>query len=148
MALVTILLAAMLIALDGTGALRTFWDRTFGWQLDRPSPFSIWDWGEYPGFPDLAILQKILKAALVFGAIALFFVPRRLDATRALAFAGALMIGFQLVLTHWMYLYLPWVMVFVAIALLAPRIGMPRTRRVNELDGALPRRERQLVAGD
>ena len=26
-------------------------DRTFGWQLDRPSPFSIWDWGEYPGFP-------------------------------------------------------------------------------------------------
>lgn len=148
MALVTILLAAMLMALDGTGALRTFWDRTFGWQLDRPSPFSIWDWGEYPGFPDLAIVQTILKAALVFGAIALFFVPRRLDATRALAFAGALMIGFQLVLTHWMYLYLPWVMVFVAIALLAPRIGMPRTRRVNELDGALPRRERQLVAGD
>jgi hypothetical protein len=39
-------------------------------------------------------------------------------------------------------------MVFVAIALLAPRVGMPRTRRVNELDSALPRRERQLVAGD
>ena len=71
-----------------------------------------------------------------------------MNTTRALAFAGALMIGFQLVLTHWMYLYLPWVMVFVAIALLAPSVGMPRIRRVSELDTALPRRERQLVAGD
>jgi len=47
-----------------------------------------------------------------------------------------------------MYLYLPWVMVFVAIALLAPRVAMTRARRTNELDSALPRRERQLVAGD
>ncbi|PHX81106.1 MAG: hypothetical protein CK540_04475 [Thermoleophilia bacterium] len=145
MVIVTALLAALLVALDGTGALRTFWDRTFGWQLDRPSPFSLWDWGEYPGFPDLAAVQRILKAALVFGAVALFFVPRRLDATRALAFAGALMIGFQLVLTHWMYLYLPWVMVFVAIALLAPRVGFHRPRRSPKLLSALPRREHHLI---
>ena len=148
MVLVTVLLAGFLIALDGTGALRTFWDRTFGWQLDRPSPFSIWDWGEYPGFPNLAIVQKMLKAALVLGALALFFVPRRLDATRAMAFAGALMIGFQLVLTHWMYLYLPWVMVFVAMALLAPRVGYPRTSSTDAIDEALPTRTRVLVAGD
>lgn len=145
MVIATALLAALLVALDGTGALRTFWDRTFGWQLDRPSPFSLWDWGEYPGFPDLAAVQRILKAALVFGAVALFFVPRRLDATRALAFAGALMIGFQLVLTHWMYLYLPWLMVFVAIALLAPRVGFHRPRRSPKLLSALPRREHHLI---
>ncbi len=148
MALVTAVLAGVLIALDGSGALRTFWDRTFGWQLDRPSPFSIWDWGEYPGFPDLAIVQKMLKAALLLGAVALFFVPRRLDATRAMAFAGALMIGFQLVLTHWMYLYLPWVMVFLAMALLAPRVGYPRASSTDAIDEALPARSRALVAGD
>ncbi len=71
---------------------------------------------------------------------ALFFVPRRLDATRALAFAGALMIGFQLVLTHWMYLYLPWVMVFLAIALLAPRLPLPRQRRRTATPAVLPPR--------
>ena len=148
MVLVTAVLAAVLILLDGSGALRTFWDRTFGWQLDRPSPFSLWDWGAYPGFPDLAVVQKMLKVALVVGAVALFFVPRRLDPTRAMAFAGALMIGFQLVLTHWMYLYLPWVMVFLAMALLAPRVGYPRTSSTDAIDEALPARQRTLVAGD
>ena len=53
-------------------------------------PFSIWDWGDYPGFPDLGVVQTVLKAALVLGALALFVVPRRLDPARALAFAGAL----------------------------------------------------------
>jgi len=118
-------LAGLLVALDGPGALRTFWDRTFGWQLDRPSPFSLWDWGEYPGLPDLGLLQTALKGAVIVGAVALYVVPRRLDATRALALAGALMCGFQIVLSHWMYLYLPWVLVFAAIALLAPRAAWP-----------------------
>jgi hypothetical protein len=142
MLLVTVVLAGLLLVLDGSGALRTFWDRTFGWQLDRPSPFSIWDWGAYPGFPDLGVVQQILKVALVLGALLLFVFPRRLDAARAMALAGVLMIGFQIVLTHWMYLYLPWVMVFVGMALLAPRSGFPRTRQTNAIDEALPRRER------
>ena len=146
MVLVTAALAGLLIALDGTGALRTFWDRTFGWQLDRPSPFSLWDWGAYPGFPDLQIVQQILKVALVLGALTLFIFPRRLDPTRALAFAGVLMIGFQIVLTHWMYLYLPWVLVFVALALLAPRRGFPRNVQADAIDAALPRRLRVPTA--
>ena len=146
MAAVAIAMAALLLALDGSGALRTFWDRTFGWQLDRPSPFSIWDWGAYPGFPDLAPVQSALKVALVVGAVALYALPRRLDATRALALAGAVLIGFQIVLTHWMYLYLPWALVFAGIALLAPARGFPRERRADAVDAALPRRA--LVAGD
>ena len=32
-----------------------------------------------------------------------------------------MLIGFELVLTHWFYLYLPWFFPFVAIALLMPR---------------------------
>ncbi len=140
MALVAAIFAIALLLLDGSGALRTFWDRTFGWQLDRPSPFSIWDWGEYPGLPDLAIVQRVLKGILVIAATALFVLPRRLDPTRALAFAGALMIGFQLVLTHWMYLYMPWIIVFLAITLLAPRIGLPPRGHGAEAEPGLPQR--------
>ena len=146
MVLVAAAMTALLVALDGSGALRTFWDRTFGWQLDRPSPFSIWDWGDYPGFPDLGVVQTVLKAALVLGAVALYALPRRLDATRAVALGAALLIGFQIVLTHWMYLYLPWALVFTGIALLAPCRGFPRAHRLAGIDEALPRR--QLVAGD
>jgi hypothetical protein len=37
------------------------------------------------------------------------------------ALTGVLLIGFELVLTHWFYLYIPWFFPFVAFALLAPR---------------------------
>jgi hypothetical protein len=124
-----------LVALDGIGGLTTFWDRTFGWQLDRPSPFSIWDWGSYPGFPDLAIEQKALKGALVLLAIALWFLPRRLDIVRVAALSGALLVGFQILLTHWHYLYVPWWIPFLALGLFAER------------PAAEPRREPEL-AGD
>ncbi len=117
----------LIVLAQDVGVLRTFWDRTFGWQLDRPSPFSVWDWGAYPGFPDLAAPQKALKAALVLFAAFLFIVPKRLDPARIAALGGALMVGFQLLLTHWSYLYIPWIVPFIAIALLAPyeRTGEP-----------------------
>ena len=57
-------------------AARVFWDRTFGWQLGRASPFSIWDWDEYPGMPDLHHVQTGLKVLLLVAAIAVYFVPR------------------------------------------------------------------------
>ncbi len=121
LALAGVLAFGALVVLDGPSALRVFWERTFGWQLDRPSPFSVWDWGGYPGFPDLAVPQKVLKALLVGLAAALFLVPRRLDVVRVAALSAALLVGFQLVLTHWFYLYIPWFVPFAAIALLAPR---------------------------
>ena len=124
----TVVAFGVLVVLDGPSALRTFWTRTFGWQLDRPSPFSVWDWGDYPGFPDLAVQQKVLKAGLVLFAVGLYFVPRRLDPVRAAAFAGALLIGFQIVLTHWFYLYIPWFMPCVAVALYAGRPGLAPER--------------------
>jgi hypothetical protein len=36
------------------------------------------------------------------------------------AFTGAVLLGFELVLTHWFYLYLPWFFPFVALALVGP----------------------------
>ena len=105
---------------DPLQAARVFWDRTFGWQLSRPSPFSIWDWKEYPGFPDLHVLQTVLKGVLLASAGVLAFVPRTRNVIQLAALSGALLIGFELVLTHWFYLYIPWFFPFVAFALLVP----------------------------
>ena len=110
----------LLLEPDPLHAARVFWDRTFGWQLSRASPFSIWDWDEYPGYPDLAHVQTGLKIALLAGALAVYFLPRQKNVIQLAALSGALMIGFELVLTHWFYLYIPWFFPFVAFAALAP----------------------------
>ena len=107
---------------DPVNAARVFWERTFGWQLSRPSPFSIWDWGEYPGYPDLAFLQGALKVGLVVSALALYFVPRRKSPLQLAALSAVLLVAFQLVLTHWFYLYIAWFFPFAVVALMAPRV--------------------------
>lgn len=110
----------LLLEPDPLHAARVFWDRTFGWQLSRPSPFSIWDWGEYPGYPDLGVVQTALKALLLLAAVLLAFVPRTRNVVQLAALSGALLVGFELVLTHWFYLYIPWFFPFVAFAVLVP----------------------------
>jgi hypothetical protein len=102
-------------------AVRTFWDRTLGWQLGRESPFSIWDWGQYHarGIPDLHVPHQVVKVLVVVGALAAAFLPRRKSPLQLAALTAALIASFELVLTHWFYLYLPWFFPFAAIALLA-----------------------------
>jgi len=102
-------------------AARTFWDRTLGWQLGRESPFSIWDWGQYHarGIPDLHLPHQVVKALVLAGALAAAFVPRRKSPLQLAALTAALIAAFQLVLTHWFYLYLPWFFPFAVFALLA-----------------------------
>jgi hypothetical protein len=102
-------------------AARAFWDRTLGWQLGRESPFSIWDWDQYHarGIPDLSVPHKFVQGLVVVGAVAAAFVPRRKSPLQLAALTAALIAGFQLVLTHWFYLYLPWFFPFVAFALFA-----------------------------
>jgi hypothetical protein len=115
-------LAILLFDGDVLHAVRVFWDRTVWTQVTRHSPFSLWDWGQYHarGIPDLQLVQKVLEGLLVAGAIAAAFVPRRKSPYQLAALTGALLVGFQLVLTHWFYLYIPWFFPFVAIAVLAP----------------------------
>ena len=134
--------AILLLEPSPVEAGRIFWDRTFGWQLSRPSPFSVWDWGRYPGMPDLAWLQGVLKVVLLAGALALYFVPRRKSPLQVAALSGALLIGFELVLTHWFYLYVVWFFPFAALALLAPA---PRRRAVPEEPAPDDREIRALV---
>jgi hypothetical protein len=102
-------------------AAHEFWRRTVSWQVRRDSPFSIWDWRQYhAGLPDLHILQRVLEVLLVVGAIAAYFLPRRKSPLQLAALTAALLLGFELVLTHWFYLYVPWFFPFAAFAVLAP----------------------------
>jgi hypothetical protein len=109
-------------------AVRVFYDRTVSFQFGRDSPFSIWDWGQYhaKGLPDLHVVQRVLQGLLIIGAAVLFFVPRRRSPLRLAALTAAVLIGFELVLTHWFYLYLPWFFPFVVLALVAPLPGTAR----------------------
>ena len=104
-----------------------FFHRTIKFQIGRSSPFSLWDWRQYhaKGLPNLHALQYALEAMLALGSLALFWWPRYRSPLRLAALTGALLIGFELVLTHWFYLYLPWFFPFVALALLAPLPGRP-----------------------
>ncbi len=136
--------SVLLLEPDVGHAARLFFDRTLGWQLGRESPFSIWDWGQYhaAGIPDLAVPQKVLIALVGLLALALAFVPRRRTPLAVAALTGALLIGFQLTLTHWFYLYIPWFFPFVALAVLAPLPARPPTIVEPETD----RPSRELVA--
>jgi CHASE2 domain-containing sensor protein len=83
--------------------------------------FSIWDWRQYhAGLPDLHLLRRALEVLLAVGALAVYFVPRRKSPLQLAALTAALLLGCQLVLTHWFYLYLPWFFPFAAFAVLAP----------------------------
>jgi hypothetical protein len=111
----------LLLEPDPLHAVRVFWDRTLGFQLERGSPFSIWDWGQYhaEGVPDLRIAQRALQVVVVAGAVGVAFVPRRKSPLQLAALTGALLVALELVLTHWFYLYIPWFFPFAALALLA-----------------------------
>ncbi|MEO5574789.1 MAG: hypothetical protein ABIR67_13175 [Gaiellaceae bacterium] len=118
--------AAFLVLLlepDPLHAARVFAERTFGFQLDRESPFSIWGWGQYhaAGVPDLKVVQQVLQVLVAAGAVLVAFVPRRKSILQLAALTAAILIGFELVLTHWFYLYIPWFFPFVAFALLYRR---------------------------
>src|SRR5439155_23185005 len=91
-------------------AAETFYERTLKTQIMRESPFSLWDWAQYHarGIPDLHVVQRVLEGLLVLGAVAVTFVPRTKTPLQLAALTGALLIGFELVLTHWSWLYIPW----------------------------------------
>jgi hypothetical protein len=109
-------------------AIRVFYDRTVSFQIGRDSPFSIWDWRQYhaKGLPDLHLVQRALEVTLVAGACLLAWYPRRRSPLRLVALTAVVLIGFELVLTHWFYLYLPWFFPFVVLALFAPLPGRGR----------------------
>ncbi|HET8651467.1 MAG TPA: hypothetical protein VFM13_02740 [Gaiellaceae bacterium] len=130
----------LLLEPDVLHAARVFWDRTLGWQLGRESPFSIWGWGQYhaAGIPDLHLVQLPLIALVLAGSVAVAFFPRRKSPLQLAALTAALLIGFELVLTHWFFLYIPWFFPFVAFAVLAPSVRRERQEEAVEAGRPAP----------
>jgi hypothetical protein len=120
-----VVFSVLLLEPSPAHAARVFFDRTVRFQVDRDSPFSLWDWGQYhaKGLPNLQLVQRVLQLLLVAAAALFAFVPRRRSPLSMAALTAVLLIGFELVLTHWFYLYLPWFFPFVALALVAPLPG-------------------------
>ncbi len=122
-------------------AARTFWERTIGFQSGRDSPFSIWGWGQYHarGIPDLGFLQPVVVVLAVALAALVAVVPRRKSPLQLAALTASVLVAFQLTLTHWFYLYLPWVVPFVFLWLLLPERGAQDTEtRSASIEDALP----------
>jgi hypothetical protein len=115
--------SVLLLEPSPVDALRVFWERTIAFQLDRESPFSPWGWGQYhaSGIPDLASLQTVVQVCVIALAGVAAAVPREKGPLELASLSAALLLAFELSLTHWSYLYLPWVLPFVLLALYLPR---------------------------
>lgn len=110
---------ALLLALAALDpGLKTFYDRTIAMQIDRESPFSIW--GQEPG---LEWLQTVVKLGAVGLALLVAVVPRRRSVTQVAALAAAVLIGALLGVDHWFYLYVPWFVGLLLVALLPREPG-------------------------
>jgi hypothetical protein len=96
-----------------TGNLHTFWHDTISYQAGRGSPFSVW--GLYGG---LGFEQRVVQVAGALLAIAVAFVPRQRNIFQLAALGAAVLIGLQLGVSHWFYLYIPWFFPLVLVALL------------------------------
>ena len=76
-------------------AAHVFFDRTVKNQIDRESPFSLWDWRQYHarGIPNLHVVQYVLEGLLVVASVAFAFVPRRKSPLQLAAAYAALANG-------------------------------------------------------
>jgi hypothetical protein len=97
--------------------LHTVYERTIAYQAGRSSPFSIW--GQVPSLEPLrvAILVGVAGLALLFA-----FRPKDKQLFQVAALGAALLIGVQLTMHHWFYLYIVWFypLLLVAMAVRSP----------------------------
>jgi len=139
--LIAALLTGWVLLLDGTDGIRSFWSRTVGYQAERESPFSIWGQLEW-----LRPVHIAIGALVIVGALIVMRWPRRLDIVQWAAISAALVIGFELVLTHWFYLYIPWFLPMVILVVVPlwpdpePEPAIPPGNRLSRLRGLTTRR--------
>ncbi|KAA0274136.1 MAG: DUF2029 domain-containing protein [Acidobacteria bacterium] len=122
--------AATLLPLLPDGGLGELYDRTFGYQASRGSPFSVWGLE-----PSLGRLQDLARAFAVVLGLALFLVPRRRTVLQAAALGAAVLIATQVGSTHWFYFFILWWAPYVLVNAFAtqerivPRAGAGPSRR-------------------
>ncbi len=97
--------------------LHTVYERTIAYQAGRSSPFSIW--GQVPSLEPLriALLMGVAALSLLFA-----FRPKEKQLFQVAALGAALLIGVQLTMHHWFYLYIVWFypLLLVAMAVRSP----------------------------
>ena len=94
--------------------LHTFYDRTIAYQAGRNSPFSIW--GQVAWLEPVRIAIIALVGIL---AVAFAFRPKRKQLFQVAALGAALLIGVQLTMHHWFYLYIVWFYPLLLLAMAA-----------------------------
>jgi hypothetical protein len=110
--------------------LHTFYERTIAYQAGRDSPFSIWG--------QAAFLEPLRIAILVgVGALSGFlaFRPKRKSLVQVAALGAALLIGVQLTMHHWFYLYIVW---FYPLLLVAMVVGSASSGHSSAASAARP----------
>ncbi len=110
------ILVAMLPVLL-SGDFHYFWNDSIAYQASRPAPFSIWGlWGGYR--QTLHLPEHIVLGATVALGLASPFLPRgERTMVEVAALGAAIIIGLQLGITYWFYLYIIWFFPLVVIAL-------------------------------
>lgn len=119
--------AAVTIPFVPDGGLREIYDRSFGYQASRGSPFSIWGQA-----PSLDGLQPVARAGAAALAIGVAFYPRFKTPVQIAALAAAVTIAVQLTANHWFYFYVVWFLPFVLVASFASQSVIVGRGRVRE----------------
>jgi hypothetical protein len=110
--------------------LHTFYERTIAYQAGRDSPFSIW--GQAASLEPLRIAILVGVGAL---SLSLAFWPRRKSLAQVAALGAALLIGVQLTMHHWFYLYIVW---FYPLLLVAMVVGSASSGHSSAAPAARP----------
>jgi hypothetical protein len=110
--------------------LHTFYERTIAYQAGRNSPFSIW--GQVAWLEPLRIAILVGVGSL---SVLLAFRPRRKSFVQVAALGAALLIGLQLTMHHWFYLYIVW---FYPLLLVAMVVGSASSGHSSAAPAARP----------
>jgi hypothetical protein len=115
-ALVSAAMVAVLVGLGGIGGIESMW-HAMSYQIGRISVHSLWAWiGSVPGQQ----LAQAATIALLAGAAVRIARDRELarDRARIAALCAAVLLGVQIASGYWSYLYLAWILPFLALSVL------------------------------
>jgi len=122
-----IVAAMAYVLLDGN--LSWLWRDSISYQASRPAPFSIWGlWGG-TGM-SLKIPQHLWQGVVVALGLAVGVFPRgERSIVQVAALGAAIIIGLQMAITYWFYLYIVWFFPLVIVALAAAHPAEPGSER-------------------
>ncbi len=133
--------ALVLVPLLPEGGFREFYDRTFGYQASRGSPFSVWGLE-----PSLGWLQDLVRVLPVLAGLAVFFIPGRRDQLQIAALGAALLILTQVGSTHWFYFFILWWTPYVLLTLFGGQARVTPAEAGGGSSAEGERRQRPMIA--